>query len=68
MGKYKVWGITVYTKKETSTSKIVDIHRIVKKVKNSEDYLYETDDLEELRKSLVEKYECTLVSLNYDSV
>ena len=68
MGKYKVWQITATTKFETDVVNSTTTKRITKKNKSSDKYLYDVDDLEKLRSELVEKYECTLVSLNYDSV
>ena len=63
--KYKIWAVTYITESEEDNVKHSIKERVTKKVHNCK-YLFETDDLDELRKQLTNEKKCDRIHFNYD--
>lgn len=63
--KYKIWAVTYITEKEVD-GVITSIKERTKKVNHASKYLFETDNLEELREELIIKKDCNKIHFNYD--
>lgn len=62
---YKIWAVTYITVTEENGIKTY-IKEKVKKQVHKDKYLYETDDLEELRANLISEKKCNKIEFNYD--
>ena len=64
--KYKIWAVTYITEKEVD-GVITSIKERSKKTNHASKYLFETDELEDLRSKLINEKKCDKIHFNYDS-
>ena len=64
--KYKIWAVSYITEKEENGVKTY-IKKKKKKEFHNGKYLFETDNLKQLRAELIEKKGCNRVEFSYDS-
>ena len=64
--KYKIWAVTYITEKEDNGVKTYIKEKVKKEFHNGK-YLFETENLKELRADLIEKKGCNRVEFSYDS-